>query len=295
MTTPNDEFRFLPGDAAFWGLAGPVPSVARLDRTATDGALISAIRYGDAPPEVALLHGAGLNAHTFDSTVLALRRPALSVDLPGHGHSDWRADAVYTPAALAPDVAEAVAAWAPPGQILVGQSLGALTAARVASLAPGLARALVLVDITPGLRPREDASAVVGFLSGPRDFADVDEVVDRAIEYGIGSDRRLLAHGVELNTRERADGRIEFRHHLAHLDQPVALTRADAEPLWGDLEAFDGPVLLVAATHGIVPPELVAEFRERLPDARVVSVEAGHNVQEHAPLALAEAIASVDG
>ena len=294
MAQTQDEFRFLPGDARFWGLEGPLPEVARVQAQGSDGAQLSAIRYGSEPPQLSFLHGAGLNAHSFDATILALGRPALSLDLPGHGHSDWREDADYAPDAIAPAVAEALAALTPGRQLLVGQSLGALSAAVVAGAHPELARALVMIDITPGIRPQRDASAVRDFLAGPRDFADVEEVVDRAIAFGIGTDRSLLRRGVELNTRVRPDGRIEFRHHLAHLDEPVGLTAERVQPIWAALEGFEGPILLVAASAGILGPELVQEFGRRLPQARIVTIEALHNVQEGAPLELARAIAALD-
>ena len=285
-----DEFRFLASDARFWGLTDDVPPVERVEFRTDAGAAISALRFGSADPEAIFLHGAGLNAHTFDPTILALGRPALSLDLPGHGHSDWRPGADYLPRALAPDVGAAISALAPAPQVLVGQSLGALTAAAVAGARPELVSALVLVDITPGVRPATDAAAVRDFLAGPRDFADVDEVVDRAIAFGIGTDRALLARGVELNTRTRPDGRIEFRHHLAHLDVPLTLDVPDVAPIWDDLEAFAGPILLVRGTGGIVGDELLDEFRRRLPAAEVLTLEAGHNVQEMQPLALADAV-----
>ena len=55
----------------------------RLTHALPDGRTVSALAYGDAPPVVTFLHGAGLNAHTWDTTVLALGLPALAVDLPG--------------------------------------------------------------------------------------------------------------------------------------------------------------------------------------------------------------------
>ena len=36
------------------------------------------------------MHGGAQNAHTWDTVALALDRPLVAVDLPGHGHSDGR-------------------------------------------------------------------------------------------------------------------------------------------------------------------------------------------------------------
>ena len=91
--TDFDEFSFLPDQAAEAGLTVPIPRGERLTLTLPDGRTLSAVRYGGSAPEVTLLHGAGLNAHTWDTTILALGRPALAIDLAGHGDSSWRDDA----------------------------------------------------------------------------------------------------------------------------------------------------------------------------------------------------------
>ena len=65
------------------------------------GTNLSALVWGDADPELVLIHGGAQNAHTWDTVALALGRPALAIDLPGHGHSGWRDDGLYTPQNLA--------------------------------------------------------------------------------------------------------------------------------------------------------------------------------------------------
>ena len=39
-----------------------------------------------------LLHGGSQNAHTWDTVAMALDRPLVAIDLPGHGHSDGPGD-----------------------------------------------------------------------------------------------------------------------------------------------------------------------------------------------------------
>ncbi|MFW1466567.1 alpha/beta fold hydrolase, partial [Vibrio parahaemolyticus] len=83
----------LPAQAA--GAGVDVPRVARVSLTLPDGRTLSGLRWGDAPPVATFLHGAGLNAHTWDTTLLHLGVPALALDLAGHGDSSWREDAAY--------------------------------------------------------------------------------------------------------------------------------------------------------------------------------------------------------
>jgi pimeloyl-ACP methyl ester carboxylesterase len=63
-----DEFGMLGDNAAEAGLSltGP-PRVARTAFTIADGRSVSAIAWGDAEPELVLLHGGGQNAHTWDT------------------------------------------------------------------------------------------------------------------------------------------------------------------------------------------------------------------------------------
>src|SRR5690606_30916865 len=98
----TSEFRYLPAQAQRFGI--PVPSARRIALALPDGRSLSALHIGDGAPELTLLHGAGLNAHTWDSVALLLGRPALMIDLAGHGDSSWRTDLDYSPAALAVDV-----------------------------------------------------------------------------------------------------------------------------------------------------------------------------------------------
>jgi pimeloyl-ACP methyl ester carboxylesterase len=298
--TPEEttEFSFLPGQAR--ALGATLPAVQRLSLPLPDGRVLSALRYGEDPIEVTLLHGAGLNAHTWDTTVLALGRPALAIDLAGHGDSSWRDDADYTGRTLAPDVVEALRAWTDRPQVLVGQSLGGLTAAAVAARAPELVRDLIVVDITPGVDQSVGPAALREFYRVV-DGASRDELVDRAQQFGFGGSREDTVRGVFLNTRVRPDGRVEWKHHFAHIAaQLLAAPAADAgasaragilgEHGWADLDAVAAPVTLVRASHGFVSDDAEGEFRTRLPAARVQRLDGSHNLQETAPSALADLI-----
>ncbi len=299
VTTHTSEFDYLPLQAQSIGV--PVPPVQRLSLTLPDGRELSALRYGDEAPVVTLLHGAGLNAHTWDTTVLHLQQPVLSIDLAGHGDSSWRDDADYSGRTLAPDVVLALREWTAQPQILVGQSLGGLTAAAVASDHPELVREVITVDITPGIDTSGGPSALRAFYEGPTDFATRDELVDRAMALGFGGTRPETERGVFLNTRVRSDGRIEWKHHFAHLaanalaaPAPAADTRTARAILdatgWEDLTATAAPITLVRASRGFVSETNADELQHRAPGARVVTIDATHNVQETAPAELAELI-----
>ena len=293
------EFSYLPAQAE--ALGAPLPLVERLVLSLPDGRQVSGLRFGEGPPQVTLLHGAGLNAHTWDTTVLSLAQPVLAIDLAGHGDSSWRSDVDYTPRTLAIDVAAALDAWTDGPQLVVGQSLGGLTGAALAASRPDLVAELIIVDITPGIDTSAGPAALREFYAGPTDFATRDELVDRAIAFGFGGARPDTERGVFLNTRVREDGRVEWKHHFAHL-AAQALAAHDAGDAsapsalnasgWQDLAQTTAPVTLVRAIDGFVTAADADDFARRLTDARVIAVQATHNVQETAPAELAALISS---
>lgn len=288
MPTIQTEFRFLSEQAAELNLTGPVPDVRR-EPVDTLGGALSVLLWG-SEPTITLLHGGGLNAHTWDETVLLLGRSGLAIDLPGHGESAWRDDFDYRAETNAASVAEAIDTVAGGrAQVVVGQSLGGLTAIALAGSRPDLVRALVIIDVSPGLRAG-DASQVRDFLAGPQVFASRSDIVDKALAAGIGSSRTALERGVELNTRIQDDGTVVFKHHLANPPAGAEPLIADFTSLWPAIENADVPVLLVYGSHGFLSDEVVAEFASRVPHAVLVQIQAGHNVQEQQPAELAETI-----
>jgi pimeloyl-ACP methyl ester carboxylesterase len=311
VTEPPDEFSFLAEQAAEAGIDGPPPHGDRLTLTLPDGRALSALRYGGDVPVVTFLHGAGLNAHTWDTTILALGLPALAIDLPGHGDSSWRADAAYVARVLAPDVAAGMDAWTRTPQLLVGQSLGGLTAAAVAASRPDLVRELVVIDITPGIDPNAGPTQIRDFFAGPTDWASRDELVDRALAFGLGGTRTAAERGVYFNSRIRPDGRVEWKHHFAHLAAALAAAPAadqarqaegqDAlaavlgDAGWQDLAATTAPTTLIRGDHGYVTETDAADFRKRVPAAVVATVPSGHNVQEEQPVDLGRRLRELAG
>jgi pimeloyl-ACP methyl ester carboxylesterase len=301
MSDLHNEMRFLPSDAARVGHQGELPKVTRVSTEVSDGRHVSALSFSpEQPPKFVFVHGMGLNAHGYDPVILALGVPAVSVDLPGHGRSDWRDDGDYRPQTLAPDVLRAVDRLAPEPFVLVGHSLGGLTAA---AAAPDLARrllGLVLVDVTPGVRPQRNAGAISEFIAGQRDFGSHEEMVDRAIAFGIGSNRESLTRGVALNTRQRTDGRWEWAHHFAHLEVAPADRYGDEapfEPLWAPIEALHHqgtPVCLIRGADGMINDELLTEWQTRLPKTETVTIAGPHNLHEASPVELADALRQLE-
>lgn len=268
---------------------GP-PTVRRVTTDVGGGRSLSALRWGTDAPQVVLLHGGGQNAHTWDTVLLALGRPALCIDLPGHGHSDdVDPDRPVGPRAFAEDVAVVVREQAPNAAAVVGMSLGGLTAMELAVVAPELVRKLVMIDITPGA-DGDKASDIVAFLSGPESFESFEEILERTVAFNPTRSELSLRRGILHNAYQREDGRWVWRHQRTRITGGGDRPAVDFAALWDDLGAIDVPVLLLLGDRSpVVDDQDVARFLERQPDADVVTIEdAGHSIQGDQPLVLAD-------
>ena len=179
---PYDEFSMFHENAEEFGIPFKPPAVRRTAVDLGDGRSLSALVWGAAPPELVFLHGGAQNAHTWDTVMLALDRPAVAIDLPGHGHSDGGRSGYLNPQDNADDIALAIETLAPDAAAVIGMSLGGITTIALADRHPGLVRKMVLVDVTPGVN-REKASAITAFINGPETFGDFDELLARTIEF----------------------------------------------------------------------------------------------------------------
>src|SRR4029453_16438293 len=95
---PYDEFSMFHENAEEFGLPWDGPPTVRREAVEVEpGRRLSALVWGSGPPEIVLLHGGAQNAHTWDTVALALDRPLVAVDLPGHGHSDHRDGGPFPP------------------------------------------------------------------------------------------------------------------------------------------------------------------------------------------------------
>ena len=296
MDGTYDEFAMFAENAREVGLTLDTdPVVARVHVDVADGRKVSGLLWGDAPPELVLLHGGAQNAHTWDTVALALDRPLLALDLPGHGHSDWKQDHDYWPATVADDVAVAVAELAPEASAVVGMSFGGLTAICLAAHHRRLVRRLGLVDVTPGV-DHAKAEPIVEFISGPQSFQSFDEILQRTVEFNPTRSVASLRRGVLHNARPAEDGSWMWRW------DPGRSWREEGGPVFGDLwdrlESVAAPIVLYRGrrSSSVVGDDDVAELGRRRPDAVVIDVvEAGHSIQGDQPLRLAELLGELLG
>ena len=299
-----DEFGLLHENAAEWDIPFEgQPVVTRTSLALPSGQKLSYLRWGEGDPELVFLHGGAQNAHTWDTVMLALGRPAVAVDLPGHGHSDRRADRDYGPWQNAAAVATLMEAVAPAARCVTGMSLGGATTIRLASQRPDLCRRAVFVDVTPQINDpsRQLTTAergTVSLIAGPPVYDSFEEMAEAAVALSPYRAAAGVRRGVRHNARRLDDGRWTWRYDLFGPPTGAPTTGeggpawVDFTSLWEDVSAITVPALFVrGGLSPFVRDEDLAEMRRRLPSLDVVVVDgAGHAVQSDRPLVLADLI-----
>ncbi|MGX7677494.1 alpha/beta fold hydrolase [Jatrophihabitans sp. DSM 45814] len=302
VVAEHDEWATLPDLFADLGVPpSEAPSVARRDIEVSNGQKVSGIFWGTGDPEIVFLHGGGQNAHTWDVVAVTLGRPAVALDLPGHGHSDWREDNDYSPFQNAEAISSAFEVVAPAGAAVVGMSLGGLTTIRLAAKRPDLVQRALIVDVTPGVltntaKMTTEDRGTTALTAGSEFFPSLDKMVEITAQASPGRTVEAVRRGVLNNARQLPDGRWRWRYDIAGMQAGGMRARdpKDWNPLWEDLESLNIPVTLVRGGDSkFVSDKDVEEFLRRRPGARTEVVPgAGHAVQTAQPAKLAALIES---
>ena len=293
-----DEFGLFGENAAEYGLPFDRPPTVRRAFAGVSGSRrLSALVWQEGEPELVLLHGGSQNAHTWDTVAMALGRPLVAIDLPGHGHSDGpgdRPEGQLDVHGNAVDVADAIGQLAPAAKAVVGMSLGGLTAIALAAQAPELVRKIVLVDVLPGIKAQR-SQHITAFVNGPTSFASLEELLDRTARFNPARSRSSLRRGILHNAEQQPDGTWVWRwaRHRRPANVADPAPGARYEELWAALSSITVPLLLARGMRpdSVLDDDDEQELLRRLPSAQVIHVqEAGHSLQGDTPLELAAII-----
>jgi len=242
-------------------------------------------------PTVVLLHGGGQTRHSWTGTWRALADAgwrAWSVDLRGHGDSEWSPEGDYSLDGFAGDVL-AVSKSVGRAPILVGASLGGLASLVAVAEAPAqaeVASALVLVDVAHRVETagRERIGA---FMGGNLDgFASLEEAADAIAAYNPHRPRPSNLSGLAKNLRQRDDGRWVWHWDPQFVigkfgsDDETRSSVIDPARLEGAVDALTIPALLVRGrSSDLLSEEGARDFLARAPHAEFADVAgAGHMV-----------------
>lgn len=157
---------------------------------------------------IVFLHGAALNAHTWDVVCLALRQHyhCLAIDQRGHGESAWAEDGDYSGDAHRGDIEALVERLALDNFILVGHSMGGFNAFNYAFTHSRRLAALILVDAGPSMLGK-GAKRIVDFVTQTAELDSLEQVIQKAIEFNPRRDPRLLRRSLLHNFRQSPSGK----------------------------------------------------------------------------------------
>ncbi len=244
----------------------------------------------DGPP-VLLLHGGGQTRHAWEKTARRLAEDgyrAIYPDQRGHGDSAWHEEGHYAFIDYAADLALLLRAIVEEGgrrPVVVGASLGGFAAIlSEGDLAPGLMRALVLVDITPRVN-LDGVARIHAFMRerASEGFVSLGHAADAVARYLPHRQRPPTAEGLRKNLRQRANGRFYWHWDPRFIDGPRPAGH-DRDKMTVRISAaaarLSCPVLLVrGARSELIEDEHVREFQELVPHGTVIDVrDAGHMV-----------------
>lgn len=244
---------------------------------------------GDPPPTL-LLHGIGNYGRYWDLFARAIdgRLRLVAPDARGHGDSG-RPEHGYEPEEFVADALAVLDALAIDRALVVGHSMGGSHSIRLAADHPDRVRGLVLVDVGPEPM-REGMERARRLLTGrPRSFRDRDEALAyfRRTSPGYGDD--VYRNRLDWALRED-DGSLLWRSDPNALERIMA-RRGDRRELWTKLGALRCPTLIVRGTRSnVLGAEGARRMMETIPTARLIELEAGHNVALDRPAELADAV-----
>jgi non-heme chloroperoxidase len=241
------------------------------------GVMLEADRAGpQSAPCVILMHGGGQTRHAWRRVSRALLDAGYQVvayDSRGHGGSQWSPDGVYSIDIFSGDL-RALLEQLPPRPALVGASMGGVTALVTAAQEPGLAGALVLVDVTPVI-DIAGAERITGFMRQNLDgFLSLQHAADTVAAYLPHRPRPSDNAGLMKNLREGADGRLYWHWDpKIFSDSTTAQRAAVVEQLVECCKRVREPTLLIRGSDSeIVTPEGARHFQSLIPGSEWVDV-----------------------
>jgi N-formylmaleamate deformylase len=248
----------------------------------TNGIRTHYLRTGGGRPAVVLLHGLTGNGACWTHLARSLEGEfdVVMPDARGHGGSS-APDAAYRYDDLASDVLSLIRGLELTRPVLLGHSMGGMTAAVVASRAASLLGGVILVDPT--------------FLSAERQRevheSDVVEQHRQALER---QQSELVAQARARHPhRSQEIVELQAKARLATCTAAFDILTPPNPDYREVVRAIEVPALLVIGDSSVVTLEMATELRSLNPRLRVAQIEdAGHGLPFDHPERLAEAVGS---
>jgi pimeloyl-ACP methyl ester carboxylesterase len=256
----------------------------RLSIPVSDLSLVADAAGPSDAPRILFLHGSGQTRQSWSGALAeAVRRGyrAVSLDLRGHGDSDWSSDGRYSLERFTADARQVIEHIG--GEpVVVGASLGGLMSIPIAASVPRQLRALILVDVTPRIEVK-GAHEVIAFMeSAPDGFGSLEEAAAAVSAYMPHRPRPTDTSGLKRNLRLRS-GRYHWHWDPAFMqmgrDAKAKINFDGPNPLESMARAINIPTLLIRGRRSQIVSEASArEFLEMVPHAEFVDIADAHHM-----------------
>ena len=265
-------------------------AATQLGFVGAEGNALSGSLWDGGGQPVLLLHGGGQTRHAWQRTAKHLAskgKRAVTIDIRGHGDSEWVESGNYSFLHYAEDIRQVAADLERrfgERPAIVGASLGGLASLLAEARFGPLVDAIVLVDIVPQMNPA-GVARVIGFMGSRLEdgFESLEEAADEIAAYLPNRKRPTSLDGLAKNLRLGADGRFRWHWDPAFVRGATSID-TDGKLLLGDvlerLPGLDLPILLVRGMQSELVDEAAArEFVAQAKNARYVDIGgAGHMV-----------------
>jgi len=253
-----------------------------------NGMSIAADAYGDPSHQpVLFLHGGGQTRHAWGNSAELLAQHGfytICMDHRGHGESSWAALGEYRVYHFAEDLQQIIAQL-DQKPILVGASLGGIASLLAETeQEESVAKAVILVDVTPRLET-DGVARIIGFMKeGTSGFDSLEEVADSIAAYLPHRKRPKDLSGLAKNLRRGEDGRYYWHWdpNMLKTWEPGRYTEENDRNLKERLQevrSLDIPTLLIRGRQSdLVSTETAAEFLEMVPHAEYVDLADAHHM-----------------
>jgi pimeloyl-ACP methyl ester carboxylesterase len=226
---------------------------------------------GSGDPPFVFIHG-----WTCDRTFFAQQAEhfsrnhrVVSLDLRGHGESD-KPEGDYPIAAYASDIAELMKQLDLGKAVIVGHSMGGITALQLAADHPDTVAAIVMVDPAPLKPPAEQQEALEGLVAATRaGQKEPRENVITNLMFLPTSDPRLVEQVKTLMLSAPDNIAAAAMQGIIDFDGPSVAAKCKV------------PALHIGAAQPLNPPDVVSELMPHVVNAQTVG--GGHFNQLEAP------------
>jgi pimeloyl-ACP methyl ester carboxylesterase len=238
------------------------------------------------------MHGIGNYGRYWDffADEIAGRMRLVAPDARGHGDSAKPAEG-YAPAEFVSDALKVMDATGMERPIVVGHSMGGFHAAALTVAHPDRVRGLVLVDVGPRVEEAGSARARRLSLGRPDRFPDEASALAYLRQTSPGYSDAVYANRIAWVFRRDESGGLVWRSSKDALRAILDDSSRTSGHVWSRLGEIRAPVLIVRGTRSPSFSDATArQMLKTLPQARLVELDAAHNVPLDRPRELADAV-----